>query len=88
MNITYLENTLTAQQYLYMERCMCEVITTPAQAERAIACQLYSISAYDGETLVGIARLVGDGAIYWYIQDIWVLPSHQHQGIGSDLCVL
>ena len=85
MNILYQENTLTAQQYLDMERRMGEALTTPEQAERAIAHQLYSVSAYDGENLVGIARLAGDAAIYWYIQDVWVLPTQQGRGIGSAM---
>ena len=85
MYITYQENTLTVQQYLDMERLMGDVLTTKPQAERAIAHQLYSVSAYDGAQLVGIARLVGDAAIYWYVQDVWVLPAYQRKGIGSAM---
>ena len=34
------------------------------------------------EELVGIGRVVGDGNIYFYIQDVIVSPEHQGKGIG------
>ena len=85
MLIDYRENTLTPQEYLQMERLVLEEMTTEEQAKRAISRQLYSVSAYEEENLVGIARLVGDGAIYWYVQDVWVLPAYQRKGIGSAM---
>ena len=38
----------------------------------------------DGEA-VGMGRIVGDGAIYFYIQDIAVHPAHQKQGLGTRI---
>jgi putative acetyltransferase len=32
-----------------------------------------------------MGRLVGDGAMYWYLQEIVVLPKYQRQGIGAQL---
>ncbi len=46
---------------------------------------LYWVSAWDGETLIGCGRIVGDGAQYFYVQDIIVLPSYQGQGIGKEI---
>ena len=43
------------------------------------------IGAYDGETLVGFIRTVSDQATICYIQDILILDSHKHKGIGSKL---
>ena len=68
-----------------MERLVLEEMTTEEQAKRAISRQLYSVSAYEEENLVGIARLVGDRAICWYVQDVWVLPAYQRKGIGSAM---
>lgn len=53
-----------------------------AHATRALENGLVNVSAlYEGE-LVGMGRLVGDGAIYWYLQEIIVLPDYQGRGIG------
>lgn len=46
---------------------------------------LYIYAAYDGDELVGLIRVVGDGFTIIYIQDIIVLPTHQLLGIGKTL---
>ncbi|MEL7115755.1 MAG: GNAT family N-acetyltransferase, partial [Pseudomonadota bacterium] len=51
-------------------------------AERALAASLYAVSAMDGDRLVGIGRLVGDGAVYVFLEDIIVHPDYQGQGVG------
>jgi GNAT superfamily N-acetyltransferase len=38
----------------------------------------------DGEA-VGCARVVGDGGLYFYLQDVIVLPEHQGRGQGARL---
>lgn len=85
MNIEYRENTLTAEEYLAIERQMGDPMTTKEQAERAIANQLFAVTAVKDGQIVGIARLLGDGAIYWYINDVWVLPEYQGKGIGRHM---
>ncbi len=34
---------------------------------------------------VGCARVVGDGGLYFYLQDVIVLPEHQGRGQGARL---
>jgi ribosomal protein S18 acetylase RimI-like enzyme len=41
-------------------------------------------ASFNGE-VVGYGRLVGDGGLYIYIQDLIVHPKHQGQGIGNSL---
>lgn len=43
------------------------------------------ISAWDGETLVGISRTLTDFAYVAYLADLAVAQSHQGQGIGTEL---
>jgi len=40
------------------------------------------VTVYDTDKLIGTGRVIGDGAMYFYIQDIIVAPSYQKQGIG------
>lgn len=52
-------------------------------ARKALQNGLVNVSAiYNGE-LVGMGRLVGDGAMYWYLQEIIILPRFQRKGIGT-----
>lgn len=42
------------------------------------------IATVDDE-VVGMGRVVGDGVLYWYIQDVAVLPAYQGTGIGEAM---
>ncbi|HDX9610108.1 GNAT family N-acetyltransferase [Bacillus toyonensis] len=52
---------------------------------QAISQSLEVISAWNGEELVGLIRIVGDGLTIIYIQDILILHAYQNQGIASQL---
>lgn len=43
---------------------------------------LFWVTVYDTDKLIGTGRVVGDGAMYFYIQDVIIAPSYQKQGIG------
>lgn len=53
--------------------------------ERAITHSLYVVSAWHGEQLVGLIRVIGDGYTILYIQDILIHPDYQQQKIGTKL---
>lgn len=62
-----------------------EVINFEA-APLSLSRSLFGVTVLDytpgREQAVGMGRIVGDGAIYFYIQDIVVRPEYQGQGIG------
>ena len=43
------------------------------------------LSAWEAGELVGLARVVGDGATVAVIQDLLVDPAHQRRGVGRAL---
>ena len=53
--------------------------------EQALSHSLVIYLALDGDAVEGLIRLVGDGFSSVFVQDLIVLPSYQHQGIGSSL---
>ena len=57
----------------------------PQMLEQALSHSLTTYLARDGEEIVGLMRLVGDGFSSVFVQDLIVLPSYQRQGIGSNL---
>ena len=57
----------------------------PQMLEQAMSHSLATYLARDGEEIVGLVRLVGDGFSSVFVQDLIVLPSYQRQGIGSNL---
>jgi ribosomal protein S18 acetylase RimI-like enzyme len=44
-----------------------------------------TITAWDGELLVGISRSITDWVWFTYLSDLAVRESHQRQGIGVEL---
>jgi GNAT superfamily N-acetyltransferase len=46
---------------------------------------LFNVSIHAGERLIGVGRVVGDGYMYFYVQDVVVEPSYQQLGIGALL---
>ena len=57
----------------------------PQMLEQSLAHSLATYLARDGEEIVGVVRLIGDGFSSVFVQDLIVLPSYQRQGIGSNL---
>jgi GNAT superfamily N-acetyltransferase len=53
--------------------------------DHCLAQSLYCVCAVDGETVIGMARVVGDGGLVFQIQDVIVLPEYQNQGVGTQL---
>ena len=57
----------------------------PQMLEQALSHSLAIYLALDGDAVVGLIRLVGDGFSSVLVQDLIVLPNYQRQGIGSSL---
>ena len=46
---------------------------------------LLVLAAYEKDELLGLIRVVGDGATIVFVQDILVFPEKQGQGVGTAL---
>lgn len=57
----------------------------PDRLSEAISASLRVVTAWDGDHLVGLARVVGDGLTIVYLQDILVTPEQHRAGIGREL---
>ena len=54
-------------------------------AEASLAASLLHVTVrHDGDA-VGMGRVVGDGHIYFYVQDVAVVPAHQGRGLGRQI---
>ena len=49
----------------------------------ALKKSLFSITIYANSEAIGMGRVTGDGVMYFYVQDVIVLPEFQQHGIGS-----
>ena len=71
--------------HLYKSVGWANYTNQPQMLEQALSHSLATYLANDGEKIVGLVRLVGDGFSSVFVQDLIVLPSYQRQGIGSNL---
>ena len=54
-------------------------------AKTSLENSLFHVIIRDQSQLIGMGRVVGDGAMYFYIQDVIVDPSYQNSGVGAIL---
>lgn len=79
-------NTPTLEEYKYL----CESVGWTEYmnfvvVETSLRNSIYCVIAKDHEQIIGMGRIVGDGAIYFYIQDLVVHPDYQKKGIGNEI---
>lgn len=57
----------------------------PDELGRAVGRSWHVVSAYRGDALVGVGRLVSDGVLYAVVFDMVVAPEERGRGIGSEI---
>lgn len=61
---------------------------TPKSAEGAAAGlpnTVFAVVVREGDAVVGMGRIIGDGGLFFQIVDIAVEPGHQAQGLGKAI---
>lgn len=51
-------------------------------AQKTLDAGIANTTVYDGDKVVGFGRIIGDGAIYFYVQDLIVSSHYRGGGIG------
>lgn len=88
-NYKFENNIPTLKEYKYL----CESVGWTnymnfEAADTSLRNSIHCITVKDKEQIVGMGRIVGDGAIYFYIQDIVVHPDYQKNGIGHEIMTI
>ena len=79
------ENSLDTDTYLYLRKEVGWPLLTERQAECALKNCMFNVCAYLDGKPVGMGRIVGDGAVVSYVQDLVVIPTAQGMHIGSTI---
>lgn len=85
MNVEIIDNVLNAEEFVALRVSVGFSDIPIEQAKKALSKGLFNAVAICDEKVVGMGRIVGDGVMYWYIQDVCILPEYQGQGIGSAI---
>ena len=70
---------------IYQEEGWNAYLGDSGKLRRAFEKSIYVLGAFSGESLVGLARCVGDGEHVVLLQDLIVDRKHRRQGIGREL---
>jgi GNAT superfamily N-acetyltransferase len=81
-NVSLVERTPTVQEYLTLRRAINWKIVDEEACRKGLQGSLYCVCAELNYELIGMARVIGDSGLYFYIQDVIVLPKYQKKGIG------
>jgi Predicted acetyltransferase len=84
MNVTY-TNSISAEDCIKLRNSAGWSKMHPNQIKTGLQNSAFIVAAKDGETTVGMARLVSDGGYVVFIVDVLVLPEYQHKGIGKTM---
>lgn len=79
------ENQLSAEDFLRLKLATGFRNRPITQVEQALENDLLDVVAVANNEVIGMGRLVGDGVMYWYLQEIIVLPEYQGNGIGTSI---
>jgi len=79
------DNDLDTNTYLKLRKSVNWKPLTEKQVEKAIENSILTLVAYDEGKPIGMGRIVGDGAVICYIQDLIVIPEYQGRGVGQML---
>ncbi|WP_217907242.1 GNAT family N-acetyltransferase [Janthinobacterium sp. PC23-8] len=56
---------------------------TAQAAAKGLPNSLFAVQVLQGELVVGMGRIIGDGGCFYQVVDIAVLPAHQGRGLGK-----
>ena len=80
--VTLAENNLDLETYLGLRASVGWKLLKKSQAQKALDNSLFTLTAYIDGKPVGMGRIVGDGAVICYVQDLVVRPEYQMHGVG------
>lgn len=75
----------TAKQWMALRQSVGWAVFDERAAEQSLAATSFCVSAFDGEDLIGMARVLGDGIICFYVGNVMVRPDRQREGIGREI---
>ncbi|MCL5271424.1 MAG: GNAT family N-acetyltransferase [bacterium] len=73
----------TVSEFLELRKAVGWFVPTAESTERALRNTLFAACIEHNGSCIGSGRVVGDGALVFYIQDVIVRPQFQRQGCGK-----
>lgn len=85
MSLRIVDNALTPEIYIDVRKQVNFKEYSYEDVEISLKNCLFTVVVFDDAKPIGIARVVGDGRITFFIKDVVVIPEYQNQKIGTML---
>ena len=76
-------NELSAEEFILLWETAWGHAPSLEQTRLAMAHTLFRVSIFDDDTIIAMARMIGDMGLDYYIKDVIVKPEYQGKGIGK-----
>lgn len=80
-----LERIPTVKEYQYLRNSVGWSTVNDDAVEQSLKNSLYSVCIVRNNQIIAFGRVIGDAGIYYYIQDVIVLPKFQRKGLGRRI---
>ena len=81
----YEERNVSLEEYQWLRKSVGWGDTDTTATKEGLENSLYSVAVVENGKVIAIGRVIGDGGLYFYIQDLMVHPEYQNKGIGKSL---
>lgn len=86
MNVQIIQRQITADELIDLRQAVGWGYPDEREAiTLGLRNSLFSVCAVNGEEVIGCGRVIGDGGIAVYIQDIIIKPEYQRCGYGMGI---
>lgn len=85
MNYTLFAETPDVPTYLMLRSVAGLSRFSEQSARQGLPGSWYAVVVRQGETVVGMGRIIGDGGCFFQVTDIAVHPDHQGKGLGKRI---
>ena len=84
-NIEIRQKAPTVEQFLSFRQAAGWHVPSADAVEEGLRNTRYSVCVEADGEVIGMGRVLGDGVLYFYIQDVIVMPEYQKKGVGTRL---
>ncbi len=79
------ERIPTVEEYLALREAVGWGRLDEQLCAKGLANALFTVCLLHHDQVIGCGRVIGDGGLYFYLQDIIVLPAFQGKGLGNRM---
>ncbi|HML04036.1 MAG TPA: GNAT family N-acetyltransferase [Candidatus Bathyarchaeia archaeon] len=79
------ERNPTLEEYQRLHRAVGWMEVETDAIEAGLRNSLFSVCIVSENEVIGCGRVIGDGGVYFYVQDVVVLPEFQGKGVGRRI---